>query len=105
MHTSKSVIFICTYTSPEMAANFVKVIKQKFSKLNFTLVVVNPGMRVDHPFINNNYTYRDINFNNWNIEHVRVFYAYEYDQTTHASQGWWSQEEWRKIFVSLGLLY
>lgn len=103
LQSNQPIMFMCTYASPQMATQFVTMIKSKFPFLNFTLVVVNPSCPNKHSNVNNIYTYKKIRVKEWHIPHVKVMYAYDYDPQ-FTSLGWWTLHEWQGIFTELGLL-
>lgn len=103
LQSNESIMFMCTHTSPQAALQFVNMIETKFPNLNFTLVVVNSSNFNQSELFNSMYTYQDVQVIDWNIPHVKVMYAYDYDpQYLHL--GWWAQHEWQRIFTELGLL-
>lgn len=85
-----------------MASDFVNTVKNRFPGLVFTLAVVNPGFDHNINYVNTSRTYKEVeDIVNWEMENVKNFYAYQLDPGPVSFLGWWSIEEWGRIFSQL----
>ena len=85
LNSSEELIFIRTEATPSQAKRFVNLIKQRYPKLVFKLVVICPPklLNVD-----------------WNIDGVENFYGM--DAGMHP--WWWGNQTWEHVFKQLKLI-